>query len=538
MRPSHLSTACNLFVRDHLQLEVLGTQLDSKIWLYARRHRRVLTCSIESLTSVRLSSLSGLPVQQMLDRANLSISHVQEHLAQTSTRRSLDGYRSRGAGIYRDDDQLLIISGNHACRWDGRQKTPITSPIYQEYILEFNPAFELIPQLNDVLSEAAALTDKEARAIWAELVDLVKQWRWVQCSAATWLAGQILATILQSTWTWKAHTYLCAKRNTGKSTFLEMLAELLHPMVFLFSGDTTEAAIRQSLGTRGHYLLLDEFERNDEREKILRLLRPANHGGIVAKGSPSGHAQTFSVTQMAWLASIDRPGDSAADSSRYLRFELHPIIATQKAVDLPSRFQLARMRRNLYRVAFKYFRQFWQAADTLKALPDTGLDGRMLDAIAVPCGIWATVGGVNPVELLHETEPLWRPIVDDQIIDDEFALLRGILQVKFKTVSWEIQTTRAEWRTIGDALSQDYAFQDLEAYGVKRTFTQQRMAIAAFSPEAVRRHCLAGTKWARLNIRDLLLRLPGAMATRLRMAGMDNARVVVIPMSTIYQMQA
>lgn len=309
-------------------------------------------------------------------------------------------------------------------------------------------------------------------------------------------------------------------------------------MVFLFSGDTTEAAIRQNLGTRGHYLLLDEFERNGEREKILRLLRPANRGGMVAKGSPSGHAQTFLVTQLAWLASIDRPGESAADSSRYLTFELHAITAAQKAVALPSRVHLARMRRNLYRLAFKYFRQFWQGADTLKALPDTGLDGRMLDAIAVPCAIWATVFGQNPVELLHETEDLWRPMLEDQIIDDELALLRAILQVKFKAVSSETRTKQLEWRTIGDALVQDYAFQALEAYGVKRTFTQPRMAIAAFSPEAVRRHCLAGTKWAPLNIRDLLLRLPGATATRLRMAGIPNARVVVIPMSTIYQMRA
>jgi len=121
-------------------------------------------------------------------------------------------------------------------------------------------------------------------------------------------------------------------------------------------------------------------------------------------------------------------------------------------------------------------------------------------------------------------------MLDDQIIDDEVALLRAILQVKFKM--------GPEWRTIGNALVQDYAFQDLEAYGVKRTFTQQYIAIAAFSPEAVRRHCLAGTKWAPLNIRDLLLRLPRAKPTRLRMAGMDNARVVVIPMSTIYEMQA
>ena len=530
MRPSQLSTKCTIFVRKKLQLEVLGTQGGSKLWLYARRHRQVFTCSVDSLNAVRLSSLSGLPVQQLLHRAHLSVSDVQEHLAQMSTRRSLEKYRPLGAGIYRDDDQLLIVSGNRACRWDGRQQTPITSPLYKNYILEFNSAFELIPHLDDVLIEAAVLTRTQARVIWKELVDVIKHWRWVQPSAPTWLAGQIVATILQSTWTWKAHSYICAKHNTGKSTFLEMLAELLCPMAYLFSGDTTEAAIRQSLGTRGHYLMLDEFARNSEREKILRLLRPANHGGMVAKGSPSGHAQTFSVSQLAWLGSIDRSGESAADSSRYLTFELDPITPAQKSVALPNRWQLARLRRNVYRVAFKYFGQFWQSADTLKALPDTGLDGRMLDAIAVPCGIWATVRGANPVELLQEAAPLWRPMLDDQIIDDEFALLRAILQVKFKM--------GPEWSTIGHALAQDYAFQVLEAYGVKRTFTQQRMAIAAFSPEAVRRHCLAGTKWAPLNIRDLLLRLPGAMPTRLRMAGMDNARVVVISMGTIYELQA
>ena len=535
MRPSQLSAACEMFLRDQLQLDVLGTK-DSELWLYARRPRRVIASSIERLNAVRLSSLSGRPVQQMLDRANLSASELQEHLAQTSGRHSLDGYTPRGAGLYRDDDHLLIVSGNQAYRWNGRQKTPIMSPVYKHDILEFNPAYELIPQLHHVLSEATTLTHPQARVIWKELVDLINRWRWVQPDASSWLAGQILATILQSTWTWKAHTYLCARRNTGKSTFLEMLAELLRPMVFLFSGDTTEAAIRQSLGTRGHYLLLDEFERSHERDRILRLLRPANHGGTVAKGSPSGHAHTFHVSQLAWLASVDRPGDSAADSSRYLTFELDPVTAAQKAVTLPSRFQLARLRRNLYRLAFKYFRQFWEAADVLKALPDTGLDGRMLDAIAVPAGIWAAVGGVNPVELLHETAHLWRPLLDDQIIEDEFALLRDILQVKLKTN--EIQTNRPEWRTIGDALALDYAFRALEAYGVKRTFTQQRMDIAAFSPEAVRRHCLAGTKWAHLNIRDLLLRLPGATASRLRMAGMDNARVVVIPMATIYELQA
>ncbi len=252
-----MSAQSKVFVTDRLHLDVLGAKAGSEIWLYARRHRRVVACSIESLTAIRLSQLAGLPVQQMLHSAKLSVSDLQEYLAQTSACHSLDCYIPRGAGVYRDDTDLLIVSGNQACRWDGRRKIPIENLLYKQRILELNPAFELIPRLNDLLSEAAALTEKEARAIWNDLVDLIKRWRWVQLGAASWLAGQIVATILQSTWTWKAHTYLSARRNTGKSTFLEMLAELLRPMVFLLSGETTEAAIRQSLGTRWHYLLLD-----------------------------------------------------------------------------------------------------------------------------------------------------------------------------------------------------------------------------------------------------------------------------------------
>ena len=112
---------------------------------------------------------------------------------------------------------------------------------------------------------------------------------------------------------------------------------------------------------------------------------------------------------------------------------------------LPSPFHLARLRRDLYRLAFKYFRQFWEAAETLTTLPDTGLDGRMLDAIAVPCGIWATVMGLPPADLLPEAVKVWKPMLDDQIIEDEYGLLRTILQVKFKAnVSWKRQINRPE----------------------------------------------------------------------------------------------
>ena len=141
-------------MRDQLQLEVLGARASSEICLYARGPRQVAVYSIESLTAVRLSHLAGLPVHQLLHRANLSIANLKEYVAQASASHPLDGAVPRGAGLYRDDTQLLIVSGNQAYRWDGRQKTPIQSPLYKQYMLELHPGFPLIPHLDDLLREA------------------------------------------------------------------------------------------------------------------------------------------------------------------------------------------------------------------------------------------------------------------------------------------------------------------------------------------------------------------------------------------------
>ena len=236
----------------------------------------------------------------------------------------------------------------------------------------------------------------------------------------------------------------------------------------------------------------------------------------MVKGTPSGHALSFRIDALAWVASIEHAADSAADRSRFLTFELQQVTTEQKALGLPSTPKLEAWRGALYLVALRRFRKFWQAADQLKVLPDTGLDGRIQDALAVPCAIWATLTEKDPTDVLQKVAEAWKPALDQQIVEDEFALLRDILQCKFKTDEHpHYAHSRPRWATIGDAVLVGYAHRELDAFGVKRTVNQGGANIVAFSPDAVRRHCLKGTRWANLNIRELLLRVPGATPTRL-----------------------
>ena len=153
----------------------------------------------------------------------------------------------------------LVVNGAEAFFWNGRHKRLIENPLWRSSLLEVNPGFFIHPHLNTVLKGTSQLSGKNAEEVWRLLVLVLKSWGWVQPWAAEVVAGQIIATILQATWTWKAHTYLSAKRNTGKTSFLQTLAALVGPMAYLCGPGTTEAAIRQAVGPRGHFVFLDEF---------------------------------------------------------------------------------------------------------------------------------------------------------------------------------------------------------------------------------------------------------------------------------------
>jgi hypothetical protein len=525
-------------LKDRFHLEIIGSANGGVVWLYSKKSGRVERCQVNSLNTARLSQISGVRASWELQRSRLNLLELRDFIAQASGNRNLSGYTPRGTGIYRDGSGLLVVSGAEAFLWNGRHKRPIENPLWRGSLLELHTEYFIHPHLNKVLTDTSQFSGKNAEEVWILLVLTVKRWGWVQPWAAEVVAGQIIATLLQATWTWKAHTYLSAKRNTGKTSFLQTLAALVGPMAHLCGPGTSEAAIRQAVGPRGHFVLLDEFENYPERNRILALLRAANQGGEVMKGSPSGQPKRFPFAALVWVASIEQAGENAADTSRFLVFDLKPITMKQKLRGLPNKAALDLLRDHLYQIAFRFFPRFWRTAEHLRTVPDTGLDGRMLDALAVPCAIWSTLIRKDPDTILRKVADAWKPALQGMIVEDEVALLRDILQcvISVNRVEGAPSPHGSQRFQISDCVLRG----DLtsESYGVKATFDHCRRQVVAFAPEAVRRHLLKGTKWATLNIRSLLLRFPGATATRLRMSGMINARVITIPLDSIVELEA
>ncbi len=508
--------------------------------MYAKKTKRVFRCSVNTLSIPRLTQLSGVEVHRVLKNCGVSGVELKQYFAQCSGYRNLDSYQQRGTGLYREGTELLIVTGAQTLLWRGRSQRSIESPVWKNWVFDWNRSGILHPALDTILKQARKLSAQDAKGIWNILVRLVRYWRWRQPFAPELVAGQIIATLLQDTWPWKAHTYLSGARNSGKTTFFKILSLILGPMTYVCGPGTSEAALRQAVGLRGHFVLVDEFENNRERECILALLRVANQGGEIFKGSPSGRVQRFSFSPLVWVGSIDFAPENAADTSRFLLFDLKPITSKHKQRGLPPPVALKYLNDTLYQVVFCKFRQFWRVTERLRAVPDTGLDGRMQDALAVPCAIWAVLARVNPEKLFRKVAEAWQPELQERIVEDEKALLRDILLCTIVGHPSEGPPTmrHSQRRQRSECLLYGNHLMTLENYGIKPTKDKQGNVVVAFAPEAIQRHLLKGTKWAGLNIRTFLLRIPKAKPTRLRMAGMVNARVITIPYDQVLDVEA
>jgi putative DNA primase/helicase len=161
-------------------------------------------------------------------------------------------------------------------------------------------------------------------------------WGWVLPSCV------FIATICGAL-DWRPHAWLVGSKGSGKSwIYVNFLSAILGPAVFKGVSTTTEAAIRQVLGSDALPVIFDEIEAKDERsaqriKNVLELARSASceTGGAIFKGSPSGVARSYRIRSSFIFCSIASGATEAADESRIALMEL----ATTRTPDAPERFQ-------------------------------------------------------------------------------------------------------------------------------------------------------------------------------------------------------
>lgn len=227
-----------------------------------------------------------------------------------------DPRRVRGRGCWIDEKRVVIHLGERVLV-DG-QDTDV-GHIESRYIYEQGARIEE-PDM------ASPMELDEAR----ELLATAQLCRWEHPAAAAMLCGWVVLAPICGSLRWRPHGWLVGGAGSGKSTVLSSLIKpLLGDMATSVLGSSTEAGLRQHLGSDAIPVLMDEAEqaqaRDEERlQAVMELARASSSetGAKTLKGTASGTGQEYLIRSMFLLSSITSSLKQGSDKSRFALLQL------------------------------------------------------------------------------------------------------------------------------------------------------------------------------------------------------------------------
>lgn len=122
---------------------------------------------------------------------------------------------------------------------------------------------------------------------------------------------------------WATHCVLTGDAGSGKSTMQELNENIIGETGYRFSGDSSEAGLRQSLRGAAAVLLIDEAEASSGKmTQHLSMARAASSGIVKALGTSDQKGVQFKLKFSMMLTGIVPPKLSQEDESRFLKLEL------------------------------------------------------------------------------------------------------------------------------------------------------------------------------------------------------------------------
>jgi putative DNA primase/helicase len=144
------------------------------------------------------------------------------------------------------------------------------------------------------------------------LMDVLKLMNWERPINPYLAAGWMVLAPICGALKWRPHIWVTGGAGVGKTWFFrDIVKNVLGESALRVLSETTEAGIRQTLRHDALPVVFDEAEGgerkdNDRIQNILNLVRgsSAEDGGVMAKGSAGGTAQTFQIRSCFAFASI------------------------------------------------------------------------------------------------------------------------------------------------------------------------------------------------------------------------------------------
>lgn len=458
-----------------------------------------------------------------------------------------DPNRIRGRGAWLEGKQSLLHTGD-ALIIDGKPH-PLNLP-GSDHIYEAAPTLAL----------AGAQPLANAEAHW--LIKICDLLRWERRVSSRLLAGWIAVAPICGALVWRPSIWIAGGAGSGKSWLREnVIGRCLGDFALAVQSKTSEAGLRQSLGSDARPVIFDEAEREDaasaaRMQAVLDLVRQSSSegGAEIVKGTATqSGVKRYRIRSCFAFQSINVALLHQADESRITVLGLRDASSKSSAdevafadLELTVRERLTpEFRDGLIARSVSLIPQIRANAETFARAIAAGLGNRrmgdQLGTLLAGAYSLHSTGLITPeaaAEYVSRSE--WLEDVPQDDDKDEYRLLRHILASKMRagTVDYTVS------RLIEAAASTSYEDGLLDAALAKRTLSESGIkygerertpGIYISTNHPAIRAALRGTPWDASWSRALA-RLPNTESGRhviQRFALGHVTKATFIPMSTI-----
>lgn len=309
-------------VRADDQWPFLCLGYDKSGYYFMRKDRRVVfSISMGTFNASKLGELAVLTwwmsMNHTTDQGTIKPGTAQDMIVEAQQSIGFyDPKRIRGAGVWRDQDGIILNDGRRIVTMDGRSFS------YQEYQTGFYyvPSLVAFGEMHGPES-----TDEDGE----KLEDLFRALEFEDASQAILLMGWCLIAPFGGVLKWRPHIWLTGQKGAGKSWAMDnIVVPLCGPFAYIGSGKDTEAGIRWALDQDARPSILAEMEPKNKtsREKIASILELARNAsddsGKINISQAGGGTKSFSIRSMFAFSSKVMPSEDDAVTSRTTRLDL------------------------------------------------------------------------------------------------------------------------------------------------------------------------------------------------------------------------
>ena len=511
------------------------------------------------LTYSKLLQIAGPPAMRLVAENSLdegkqyNMSSVRNALAIVAGA-SKRGNEKLGQGIWRLGDRIVMVNGGHLAIYDGKTITQELSSVYRDHVFDLGSHDEWF-DFDEVKNWIAQPNRDWIFEALLELCRILEQWSYsipdknetpVICAEV--LASLIVASFIQSFWTFRPMTFLIGESGCGKSTLFDLLiGDESDPLdnglmghLAVHSADQSAAGIRQAVERSSRPVVIDELEKSKHRKEILSLIRGASRGSQTIRGSASqSGAVTTKLAFMAWAASTESGIADQADKNRWIMINMvKPKNSQMGKLKLPDVQTLDKLREKLIAASVVIAEQCRDLIQPLVSRRPTDMDHRIATIFAVPASIFATMAGL-PIDPAVDAYHRMLKIFDTgELVSDHENAMDVILTSKVRAPGGERSLQSLIQQTQDLNRSGSVENEELLASNGVRVFDVDKYGIAFdpkfvfMNPRVVSRELLRGSSLEGVKIDELILRIPGVVRSQQRING-KSMRGLSIPLDVV-----